>query len=129
MLAVFKPNAVDGDHICGGHLAVEVREQGITARDFPFENIAQRLFVHSDENQVVLACEMLGGGFGSLRGGREMDVAILHVNWRACGLAVGLQFLPFGGSENFVDHDLGVPGVGRRVKMGRGGYITPLPIV
>ena len=62
---------------------VEMRKQSTTARYLPLEPVAELRAIHLHQHQIVLSGEVFGGGFDSLRGGREMNEAVLHIDRRA----------------------------------------------
>ena len=59
---------------------IEMRKKCSAARDFELQRRPELFRLDGDKHQIVLAGEMLGGGFHHLGCGREMDEAVGEVD-------------------------------------------------
>ena len=73
-------DAADGGK---SELAVKMREQRAAARGLPFQLAAELGGIDAQQQEVALAGEMLGRGFGRLRRAGEMDEAVVPIDGRA----------------------------------------------
>ena len=101
MRAVDQRQRLRPDDIRHGEIAVEMRELRTTARYLPFERLTQTVCLKRKQEQPVDAGKVLCRSLGDLRCSREVDIAVCHVNWSACRLALLTQDLPFVGTEDF----------------------------
>lgn len=101
MHAVHQRQRLGPDYVCHGQLAVEVREEGIAARHFPFQCFSKGVRLKCHKEQTILACEMFGHSLGHLLSRGNVDIAIGDVNRGTCGFALATQDLPFVCAENF----------------------------
>ncbi len=69
MCAIFQRQRLRPDHIGYFQIPVEMREQLIAPRHFPFQGVAQTVRVNGKQHQIVCASEMFRSGFRSLRRG------------------------------------------------------------
>jgi len=77
-----------------------MREKRTTARGFPFDEVAEWHQINLCDNQFILSGKMLVERALQLIGGRQMDIAICNVDWRAMEYPVGFKLRPLRGSEN-----------------------------
>ncbi len=101
MRAVDQRQRLRPDDIIHCQLAVEMRKLRPATRDFPFERIVQTVCLEREQEQPVHASKMFGRSLGDLPCSREVDIAVGHVDGRACCLTRCTQGLPFVGTENF----------------------------
>ena len=81
-----------------------MREHRPPARGFPFQRRAQPVGLAGDQHKIAEITEIFRSGFGQLRRGRKMDVAIGQINRRACGLTCGAKSIPFGAKKDLIYH-------------------------
>jgi hypothetical protein len=71
---------IDAAHGRQRKVAIKMREERATARDFPFE--IESRGIDRDEQKIGGTGEMLRRRFRRLSGRREMDKAVLHIDGR-----------------------------------------------
>ncbi len=69
MRAIFQKQRLRPDHIGYLQIPVEMREQLIAPRYFPFQGVAQTVRVNGKQHQIVCTSEMFRSGFSGLRCG------------------------------------------------------------
>src|SRR5262249_60223085 len=102
-----QPEGLGGRDAGQGQVAGEGRKKGAAARRPPWEGRPERRRLDRNQQEVVLAGEMLCGGFAHLLGSGEVDVAVGAVDRGAAKDAVAPGLLPQGARGDLVDqsHD------------------------
>ena len=86
------------DHIVHPQNPVEVRKELVPARDLPLQIIAKRVGLDRKQHEVVFTSKMLGRRFGRLRGGGEMQEALVSMLRRAFKVPTPVQLRAVGKS-------------------------------
>ncbi len=91
------------EHGGKGQVGIKVREEIAAARGLEDELFAERISIDGDEEKIVLAGEMAGGGLLRLRRGGEMDVAVGKIDGGALENPGVLRILPQTCRNDLVD--------------------------
>jgi hypothetical protein len=94
---------IDPVHRLRVEFAVQMREQSAAARGFPFQPVAKTGRIDAQQHEIVLAGEMLGGGFYDLFGAGEMNETIAQVDRCAFKSSGAFGVAPERGGADFVD--------------------------